>query len=130
MGAWAMTKLNCFITLLTDRDHNLVISRLLSDKLIVASIGNAVIDKNDDCIGCMLTIEVTVPDGHKRHKKDSNKTRSELYTLLKETLNDLDMKYFSLIVAADGGATWAASNVKMTKINERPTGSIYRDNAS
>jgi polyferredoxin len=123
-------KYNCFITLLSERVHNQFISRLLSSGLTVTSIGNALIDKNDDCIGCMLTIEVAIPDNHNLNKKDSNKTRSGLYTLLKETLSDLDMKYFSLVVTSNTGATWDASNVKMTKINERPTGSIYRDNAS
>ena len=122
----------CFVTLLTDRDYNRVISTLLGHKLTVTSIGSDLVDTSDDCIGCVLSIKIGVPAGHKFLKKDVGKTRSEIYNVVKETLHDLDLKYFSFIITGitNGGATWHASNVNMTKINERPTGSIYRDNAS
>lgn len=82
------------------------------------SINKKITEMNDGCIGCLSVFKV----------KTEEPNRRDFFKKIKEGINDIDIKYFSLIVEDDmGSCNWDAGNIKLSENKlSVDTGSPYR----
>lgn len=124
-------KHSVFVILLTNKNVDRLIGRLLNDHITVKTLGSGELyKKNKNCIGICLSLEISLCDDHKWSvlEKDSITTASPIKKGISKIMENLAMQCFSLIVIEGSpGASWQGSNVQLSKTKEKSTGSPFRD---